>query len=72
MFAFQEGGGILMEQTKTMKPITSTFTKKVGQTTTYKVNVLFAENTTSTLEDKLLHLMVNDIADRKQSTPDAE
>lgn len=72
MFAFQEGGGILMEQTKTMKTITSTFTKKVGQTTTYKVNVLFAENTTATLEDKLLHLMVNDIADRKQSTPDAE
>lgn len=61
-----------MEQTKTMKPITSTFTKKVGQTTTSKVNVLFAENTTATLEDKLLHLMVNAIADRKQSTPDAE
>ena len=58
-----------MEQTVTMKPVTSTFTKKVGQTT-YKVNVFFAENTTATFEDKLLHLMVNDIANRKQSTPD--
>ena len=52
-----------------MKPVTSTFTKKVGQTT-YKVNVFFAENATATFEDKLLHLMVNDIANRKQSTPD--
>lgn len=60
-----------MEQTKTMEQVTSTFTKKVGQTT-YKVNVFFAENTTTTLEDKLLHLMVNDIANHKQSTPDAE
>ena len=60
-----------MEQTKTMEQVTSTFTKKVGQTT-YKVNVCFAENTTATLEDKLLHLMVNDIANHKQSTPDAE
>ena len=60
-----------MEQTKTMEQVTSTFTKKVGQTT-YKVNVFFAENTTATLEDKLLHLMLNDIANHKQSTPDAE
>lgn len=60
-----------MEQTKTMEQVTSTFTKKVGQTT-YTVNVFFAENTTATLEDKLLHLMVNDIANHKQSTPDAE
>lgn len=60
-----------MEQTKTMEQVTSTFTKKVGQTT-YKVNVFFAENTTATLEDKLFHLMVNDIANHKQSTPDAE
>ena len=37
-----------MEQTKTMEQVTSTFTKKVGQTT-YKVNVFFAENTTATL-----------------------
>ena len=42
------------------------FTKKIGQTT-YKVNVFFAENTTATFEDKLLHLMANDIANRKQS-----
>ena len=48
MFVFQEGGEIIMEQTKTMEQVTSTFTKKVGQTT-YKVNVFFAENTTATL-----------------------
>ena len=60
-----------MEQTKTMEQVTSTFTKKVGQTT-YKVNVFFAENTTANLEDKLLYLMVNGIANHKQSTPDAE
>ncbi len=58
-----------MKQTATMKPVTSTFTKKVGQPT-YKVNVFFAENATATFEDKLLHLMVNDIVNRKQSTLD--
>ena len=60
-----------MEQTKTMEQVTSTFTKKIGQTI-YKVNVFFAENTTATFEDKLLHLMANDIANRKQGIPDAE
>lgn len=49
----------------------SSFTKRKGQTT-YKVNVFFAENITSTFEDKLLHLVVNDIDNRKVSTPDAE
>ena len=49
----------------------SSFTKKIGQTT-YKVNVFFAENTTATFEDKLLHLMANEIANRKQDIPDAE
>ena len=49
----------------------SSFTKRKGQTT-YKVNVFFAENTTSTFEDKLLHLMANDIANRMQDIPDAE
>ena len=49
----------------------SSFTKRKGQTT-YKVNVFFAENTTATFEDKLLHLMANDIANRKQGIPDAE
>ena len=29
-------------------------------------------DTTATFEDKLLHLMVNDIANRKQDIPDAE
>lgn len=52
-----------------MEPLTSTFTKKIGQST-YKVNVFFAENTTAAFEDKLLLLMVNDITNHKQSTPD--
>ena len=60
-----------MEQTANMEMVTSTFTKKIGQTT-YKVNVFFAENTTATYEDKLLHLMANEIANRKQDIPDAE
>ena len=34
----------------------STFTKRIGNTT-FKVKVHFAENTTDTLEDKLLHLL---------------
>ena len=60
-----------MEQTASKEQATSSFTKKIGQTT-YKVNVFFAENVTATFEDKLLHLMANDIANRKQRTPDAE
>ena len=60
-----------MEQTANMELVTSTFTKKIGQTT-YKVNVFFAENTTATYDDKLLHLMANEIANRKQDIPDAE
>lgn len=60
-----------MEQTANKEQVMSSFTKKIGQTT-YKVNVFFAENTTATFEDKLLHLMANDIANWKQDTPDAE
>ena len=60
-----------MEQTASKERAMSSFTKKIGQST-YKVNVFFAENTTATFEDKLLHLMVNDIANRKQDIPDAE
>lgn len=60
-----------MEQTENTERVMSFFTKKIGQTT-YKVNVFFAENTTATFEDKLLHLMTNDIANRKQGTPDEE
>ena len=41
----------------------STFTKKIGNTT-FKVAVHFAENTTDTLEDKILHLLtVTDISE---------
>ena len=60
-----------MEQTASKERAMSSFTKRKGQTT-YKVNVFFAENTTSTFEDKLLHLMANDIANRMQDIPDAE
>lgn len=60
-----------MEQTASKEQAMSSFTKKIGQTS-YKVNVFFAENTTATFEDKLLHLMANDIANRKQDTPDTE
>lgn len=59
-----------MEQPATIEPVTSSFTKKIGQTT-YKVNVFFAENTTATFEDKLLHLIANnDIANQMHGTPD--
>lgn len=60
-----------MEQTASKERAMSSFTKRKGQTT-YKVNVFFAENTTSTFEDKFLHLVVNDIDNRKVATPDAE
>ena len=60
-----------MEQAVNTEQGMSSFTKKIGQTTC-RVNVYFAENTTATFEDKLLHLMENDIAKRKVSTPDAE
>ncbi|MDI9243522.1 transposon-encoded TnpW family protein [Fusibacillus kribbianus] len=60
-----------MDQTASKERAISSLTKKIGQTT-YKVNVFFAENTTATFEDKLLHLMANEIANRKQDIPDAE
>ena len=60
-----------MEQTASKERAMSSLNKKIGQTT-YKVNVFFAENTTATFEDKLLHLMANEIANRKQDIPDAE
>ncbi|MGO5232326.1 transposon-encoded TnpW family protein [Thermoguttaceae bacterium LCP21S3_D4] len=60
-----------MEQAVKKEHGMSSFTKKIGKTT-FRVNVYFAENTTATFEDKLLHLMANDIAKCKVSTPDAE
>ena len=60
-----------MDQTASKERAISSLTKKIGQTT-YKVNVFFAENTTATFEDKLLHLMANDIANWKQDISDAE
>lgn len=60
-----------MEQALNKERAMSSFIKRKGQTT-YKVNVFFAENTTATFWDKLLHLIANDIANHKQSTPDTE
>lgn len=60
-----------MEQAVKTEQGMSSFIKKIGQTT-FRVNVYFAENTTATFEDKLLHLMENVIAKRKVSTSDAE
>ena len=41
----------------------SAFTKRIGNTA-FKVRVHFAENTTDTIEDKLLHLLtVTDVAE---------
>ena len=41
----------------------SAFTKRIGNTV-FKVRVHFAEDTTDTLEDKLLHLLtVTDVAE---------
>jgi len=71
MFAFQGGGEIIMEQAASKDRAMSSFAKRKGQTT-YKVNVFFAENTTATFEDKLLHLIANDIDNRKVASPDAE
>ena len=44
-----------MEKKQNGEKCTSTFTKRIGNTT-YCVNVHFAENTTDTVEDKLLQL----------------
>ena len=45
-----------MEKKQNGEKYTSTFTKRIGKTT-YHVNVHFAEDTTDTVADKLLHLM---------------
>ena len=45
-----------MEKKQNGEKYASTFTKRIGKTT-YHVNVHFAEDTTDTVADKLLHLM---------------
>ena len=54
-----------MEKKQNGEKYTSTFTKRIGKTT-YHVNVHFAEDTTDTVADKLLHLMgtVEKVLDR--------
>ena len=49
-------GMVFMEKKQNGEKCTGTFTKRIGNTT-YRVNVHFAEDTTDTVEDKLLHLM---------------
>ena len=49
-----------MEQQK-MQQNTGSFTKHIG-TTVYQVNVFFDENAEKSFEDKLLHLMSNDLS----------
>lgn len=46
----------LWKRNRNGEKYTSTFTKRIGKTT-YHVNVHFAEDTTDTVADKLLHLM---------------
>ena len=55
-----------MEKKQKGQKCTSTFTKRIGNTT-YRVNVHFAEDTTDTVEDKLLHLM-GTVALRERTT----
>jgi hypothetical protein len=55
------GGKFLMRQTNKTEQVVPSFTKKIGQTT-FKVNVHFAENDTATFEDRLMHLLENDIS----------
>jgi hypothetical protein len=55
------GGEFLMRQTDQEEQVVPSFTKKIGQTT-FKVNVHFAENDTATFEDRLMHLLENDIS----------
>ena len=46
-----------MEREKQMmEESQSSFVKRIGNTT-FKVRVYFAENTTDTLEDKIMHLL---------------
>ena len=59
-----------MEKKQNEKKCTGTFTKRI-RNTTYHVNVHFAENTTDTVEDKLLHLMGTvELTDEFSSTAD--
>ncbi|RGS35222.1 hypothetical protein DWX94_13995 [Coprococcus eutactus] len=60
-----------MEQAVKAEQGIPSYTKKIGQTT-FRVNVYFAEDTTVTFEDKLLHLMANDIVTNGLCTKEAE
>lgn len=49
-----------MEQEK-MKQTSDSFTRRIG-TTIYQVNVFFDENAEKSFEEKLMHLMANDLS----------
>lgn len=55
-----------MEQTGS-----NTFTKRIG-TTVYQVNVFFDENAEKSFEEKLMHLMSNDLSLGETSNSDNE
>lgn len=70
MFEYQWGGGAmeqknlnvfnkLEEKTQEQNPVY--FTKRIG-TTLYQVNVFFDESAVKSVEDKLLHLLSNDLS----------
>jgi hypothetical protein len=60
-----------MGQNTATEQTVPSFTKKIGQTT-FKVNVYFAENTMATFEDKLLHLLANEIAAGRVTSAETE
>ena len=49
----------------------NTFTKSIG-TTVYEVNVFFDENAEKSFEEKLMHLMSNDLSLGETSNSDNE
>ncbi len=59
-----------MEQ-KLEKTNSNSFTRRIG-TTVYQVNVFFDEKAEKSFEEKLMHLMANDLSLREISNNDNE
>jgi hypothetical protein len=53
-----------LAQREVVKPEPIPMTKRIGSTT-YRVNVHFSQNSTESLDDKLLRLIRNDLAGGK-------
>jgi len=58
MFCVQEEVDFINQ--KDVKKSVEGFTRQIG-TTVYQVNVIFDENAVDSFEDKLLHLLKNDL-----------